>query len=56
MSRDQVITAILHAWQHRTTGSKTRWEGPSGRGFPIQGYLNKRGNINTAYPVYLKTN
>jgi len=54
MNRDQVITAILHAWKHRRTGNKTKWEGPSGKGFPIQGYLNKRGNINTAYPVYLK--
>jgi len=54
MSRRQVVQAILYAWKHRTTGKKTKWEGPSGKGFPIQGYLNRRGNINTAYPVYLK--
>ena len=54
MSRDQVIQTILYAWKHRKTGKKTKWEGPSGKGFPIQGYLNRRGNINTAYPVYIK--
>ena len=54
MGRDQVILTILYAWKHRRTGKKTKWQGPSGKGFPIQGYLNKRGNINTAYPVYLK--
>ncbi len=52
MSRDQVIDAILHAFKNRTTGNKTKWEGPSGKGFTIQGYLNKRSNINTAYPLY----
>lgn len=54
MSREQVVTTILHAWNHRKTGKKNKWEGPSGKGFPVQGYLNRRGNINTAYPVYLK--
>lgn len=54
MSRDQVVATILYAWNHRKTGKKTKWKGPSGKGFPVQGYLNKHGNINTAYPVYLK--
>lgn len=54
MSRQQVIEVILHAWEHRKTGEQTKWEGPSGKGFPVQGYLNKRGNINTAFPVYRK--
>ena len=54
MSRRQVIQAVLHAWKHRYTGNKTRWEGPSGAGFTIQGYLNHRRNINTAYPIYTK--
>ncbi len=52
MNRDQVIDAILHAFKNRTTKNKTKWEGPSGKGFTIQGYLNKRSNINTAYPLY----
>ncbi len=54
MTRHQVTQAVLHAWKHRNTGSKTKWEGPSGMGFTIQGYLNRRGNINTAYPIYTK--
>ena len=54
MSQKQVVKTILYAWKHRKTGNKTKWEGPSGKGFPIQGYLNRRGNINTAYPVYIK--
>jgi len=54
MSRKRVISSVLHAWNYRTTGKKTKWEGPSGKGFIIQGYLNRRGNINTAYPVYIK--
>lgn len=54
MSRSQVIQAILHAWNHRNTGDKIKWEGPSGSGFIIQGYLNRRSNINTAYPIYTK--
>ena len=51
-SRDQVVETILYAWQHRRPGKGSKWEGASGKGFVIQGYLNKRGNINTAYPVY----
>ena len=54
MTRHQVIQAVLHAWKHRSTGNKTKWEGPSGKGFTIQGYLNRRSNINTAYPIYTK--
>ena len=52
MSRQQVIDTILYAWKHRKKGKKPRWEGPSGKGFLIQGYTNRRGNINTAYPLY----
>jgi hypothetical protein len=54
MTRQQVIQAVLHAWKHRSTGNKTKWQGPSGTGFTIQGYLNRRSNINTAYPIYTK--
>ncbi len=52
MKQQQVIEAILHAWKHRKTDKQTKWQGPSGKGFTIQGYLNRRGNINTAYPLY----
>jgi hypothetical protein len=52
MNRQQVIEAVLHAWKQRKKSRGNKWEGPSGRGFTIQGYLNRRGNINTAYPLY----
>lgn len=52
MSRDQVVAAILSAWQHRKPGKQQPWQGPSGHGFVIQGYLNQRGNINTAFPLF----
>ena len=52
MGRNQVIKAILHAWENRIPGKKQPWQGPSGHGFAIQGYLNQRGNINTAFPLY----
>ncbi len=52
MDRDQVIKVILHAWNHRNRNRGSKWQGPSGKGFTIQGYLNRRGNINTAYPLY----
>jgi len=52
MSRKEVIKAILHAWRHRETNRSQPWRGPSGKGFQIQGYTNRRGNINTAFPVY----
>ncbi len=52
MSRQQVIDAILHAWHHKKIVKTKSWKGPSGKGFVIQGYLNKRGNITTAFPLY----
>lgn len=52
MSRAQVIDTILHAWNNRQPGKHQPWQGPSGHGFVIQGYLNQRGNINTAYPLF----
>lgn len=52
MDRQQVIDTVLHAWRHRTPGKHQPWQGPSGQGFAIQGYLNQRGNINTAFPLF----
>ncbi len=54
MTRKAVIQAILHAWRHRDPVHTRSWSGPSGAGFRIQGYVNSRGNINTAFPVYRK--
>ncbi|HIP53578.1 MAG TPA: hypothetical protein EYH03_06170, partial [Chromatiales bacterium] len=52
MNQKQVIDAILHAYSNRRKGRDTPWEGPSGEGFRIQGYLSRKGGINTAFPVY----
>lgn len=57
MRREQVIGAVLNAWEHRTTGDAERFRGPSGRGFTIEGYLlpdgdDHRVRINTAWPVF----
>jgi hypothetical protein len=52
MTRGQVIQAVLHAYQHKTSGNSVKFSGPSGKGFTIQGYLLTDGRINTAFPVY----
>ncbi len=52
MNQRQVIDAILHAYNNRKKGRDTPWEGPSGEGFRIQGYVSRKGGINTAFPVY----
>ena len=50
----EVIDAILHAYENREKGRARPWRGPSGHGFPIEGYLLDNGRINTAYPVYVR--
>lgn len=52
MDHENVINSILHAWKNRESGRNTPWRGPSGHGFMIEGYLSRRGGINTAYPIY----
>ena len=54
MSPAEVIDAILHAYENREKGRSRPWRGPSGRGFPIEGYLLRNGRINTAYPIYVR--
>jgi len=54
MSQQEVIDAILNAYSKSgaATSEQSRWEGPSGLGFTIQGYTTKRGGINTAFPLF----
>lgn len=52
MSRKDVLKAILHAFHNKKIRKGNKFEGPSGHGFTIQGYLLKNGKINTAYPLY----
>ncbi|MEJ2308249.1 MAG: EndoU domain-containing protein [Gammaproteobacteria bacterium] len=54
MQGAEVIEAILHAYRNREQGRSRPWRGPSGRGFPIEGYLLDNGRINTAYPIYVR--
>ncbi|HBR95822.1 MAG TPA: hypothetical protein DD979_00375 [Gammaproteobacteria bacterium] len=54
LSREDVIQAITHAYHKRDKSKNQPWSGPSGLGFPIQGYVLNDGRINTAFPVYLK--
>ncbi|MDC9595220.1 EndoU domain-containing protein [Xenorhabdus sp. IM139775] len=52
-NRQQVMSEIKGAYKNATMqGSK--WEGVSPSGVKIGGYLDKNGNINTAFPVYEK--
>ncbi|HWN42000.1 MAG TPA: EndoU domain-containing protein [Thermoanaerobaculia bacterium] len=52
LSRDEVVAAILHAWEERRDLGGGKFQGPSGEGFTIEGYTLDDGGINTAYPLY----
>ncbi|MEA2560168.1 MAG: hypothetical protein QOH06_1672 [Acidobacteriota bacterium] len=52
LSRDEVVAAILHAWEERRDMGGGKFQGPSGTGFTIEGYTLDDGGINTAYPLY----
>lgn len=54
LSQDEVISAILHAYKNSDDPGKQPWTGPSGLGFSIQGYTLSRGDINTAFPVFVQ--
>lgn len=55
MSKDDVLQAVLYAYNNKTSFSGTKFSGPSGKGFDIEGYLTPDyKNINTAYPIYVK--
>ncbi|MDO6461464.1 EndoU domain-containing protein [Granulosicoccaceae sp. 1_MG-2023] len=54
LTPQQVTDAVVHAWQNRDKSRKQPWSGPSGLGFPIQGYVLNDGRINTAFPVFIQ--
>lgn len=56
LSWQEVIQAVLYAYEHRTSGENLKWRGPSGLGFTIEGWLLENGDINTAYPIYKNNN
>lgn len=54
MEPAEIIKAALHAYSNRKQGQSQPWRGPSGHGFPIEGYVLNDGRINTAYPIYIR--
>jgi len=52
-SRQQIIDSILFAHSNNRLPEGSRWRGPSGHGFLIEGYRFGNGDINTAYPLYV---
>jgi len=54
MSQDDVISAVLNAYNNSSDPQAQPFEGPSGLGFSIQGYTSNSGGINTAFPIYVQ--
>ncbi len=52
MSYDEVINVVMHAYRNSSNPNSQPWRGPSGKGFDVQGYTLRDGDINTAFPVY----
>ena len=55
MEREDVIDAVLNAYAKSSDQNAQPFEGPSGKGFTIQGYTSGRGGINTAFPVFVRS-
>lgn len=55
LSRDDVVNAVINAYKNSDDKNAQPFEGPSGLGFTIQGYTSGRGGINTAFPVYVRS-
>lgn len=54
MSRDDVLNAVLNAYNNSNDRNAQPFEGPSGLGFKIQGYTSNKGGINTAFPIFVR--
>jgi len=54
MSKDDVLNAVLNAYNNSKDPNAQPFEGPSGLGFKIQGYTSNRGGINTAFPIFVR--
>ncbi|MBX2838468.1 MAG: EndoU domain-containing protein [Gammaproteobacteria bacterium] len=52
-SQQDVIDAVINAYNNSSNPKAQPWQGPSGHGFAIQGYTTNRGGINTAFPVFV---
>jgi hypothetical protein len=54
MSKNDVLKAVLNAYENSNDPNAQPFEGPSGLGFRIQGYTSNKGGINTAFPIYVR--
>ncbi|MDB4222731.1 EndoU domain-containing protein [Granulosicoccus sp.] len=54
MSHDDVLKAVLNAYNNSADPKAQPFEGPSGLGFRIQGYTSNKGGINTAFPIFVR--
>ncbi len=52
LGREEVLAAILEAWNEREETRGNLFRGPSGEGFTIEGRTLDNGDINTAYPIF----
>ncbi|NND92076.1 MAG: EndoU domain-containing protein [Granulosicoccus sp.] len=55
LSHEEVLQAVLNAYSGSPDPQAQPFEGPSGLGFTIQGYTSSRGGINTAFPIYVRS-
>jgi hypothetical protein len=51
-SRGRVLNETRSAFQNQTLVKGNYWEGTSPSGVKIGGYLDKKGDINTSFPIY----
>ena len=51
-SRQKVMSEIREAFNSSTIEPNGKWSGVSPCGVTIEGWLDRSGNINTAYPIY----
>lgn len=55
LSRDEVVDAVLNAYRNSSDKNAQPFQGPSGLGFTVQGYTSRSGGINTAFPVFVRS-
>lgn len=55
LSTNEVTSAVVNAYKNSRDPKAQPFEGPSGLGFTIQGYTSGSGGINTAFPVYVRS-
>ncbi|RYC37114.1 EndoU domain-containing protein [Pectobacterium zantedeschiae] len=51
-NRQKVMSEIRGAYNNATVSPGGKWSGVSPSGVKIEGWLDKTGNINTAYPIH----